>query len=93
MVCWPSAVWRTVGAWVEARTGDRTVVREVTVGGGHAGGQLGPVHIGLGAQEQVDVRVQWPDGETGPWMTIPADRAATIDRGATEAVVSAPPEG
>ena len=30
-----------VGAWVEARIGDRTVAREVTVGGGHAGGQLG----------------------------------------------------
>ena len=28
-----------VGAWVEVRVGDRTRVREVTVGGGHAGGQ------------------------------------------------------
>ena len=71
-----------IGAWVEARIGDRTVVREVTVGGGHAGGQLGSIHIGLGDEEQVDVRVQWPDGEIGPWMTLPADRVATIDRGA-----------
>jgi hypothetical protein len=79
-----------VGAWVEARIGDRTVAREVTVGGGHASGQLGAIHIGLGAQEQVDVRVQWPDGETGPWLTIPADRAATIERGATEAGLDEP---
>ena len=73
-----------VGAWVEARIGDRTVAREVTVGGGHAGGQLGSIHLGLGEQEQVEVRVQWPDGEVGPWTTLPADAVATIDRGAAE---------
>ena len=37
-----------VGAWVEARVGDRTLVHEVTVGGGHAGGRLGWIHVGLG---------------------------------------------
>jgi hypothetical protein len=73
-----------VGAWLEARVGDRTVVREVTVGGGHAGGELGWIHLGLGAADEVDVRVQWPDGEKGPWMTLPADEFATIERGAAE---------
>ena len=33
---------------MEVRAGDRSTVREVTVGGGHAGGQLGWIHFGLG---------------------------------------------
>jgi enediyne biosynthesis protein E4 len=73
-----------VGAWLEARVGDRTVVREVTVGGGHAGGQLGWMHLGLSDSDEVELRVQWPDGEKGPWMTLPADQFATIERGAAE---------
>ena len=72
-----------IGAWVEVRLGDRTVVREVTVGGGHAGGKTGWIHVGLGEAPSAEVRVQWPDGETGPWMTVAADQFVTIDRGAT----------
>jgi hypothetical protein len=75
-----------IGAWVEVRIGDRTVVHEVTVGGGHAGGQIGWIHAGLGAAAGVEVRVQWPDGETGPWMSVPADQFVTIERGAAEAI-------
>ena len=71
-----------VGAWVEARIGDRTVAREVTVGGGHASGELVPVHFGLGTVEGAEVRVQWPDGEIGPWMPVEADQVTTIDRAA-----------
>ncbi len=74
-----------IGAWVEVRFGERTVVREITVGGGHASGKIGWIHTGLGDADSAQVRVQWPDGETGPWMTIDADQLATIERGATEA--------
>ncbi len=73
-----------IGAWVDVRIGDRTVTREVTVGGGHAGGQIGWLHAGLGEADTADVRVQWPDGQTGPWMTVNADEFATIERGAAE---------
>jgi enediyne biosynthesis protein E4 len=73
-----------MGAWVEARVGDRTVDRELTVGGGHAGGKLGWIHLGLGGADEVEVRVQWPDGDVGPWMTVPADQFATIERGVAE---------
>jgi enediyne biosynthesis protein E4 len=73
-----------VGAWVEVTVGDRTVVREVTVGGGHAGGRSGWIHTGLGASDDADVRVHWPDGETGPWMTVDADQFVEIERGTTE---------
>ncbi len=79
-----------IGAWVEVRVGDRTVVREVTVGGGHAGGKLGWLHAGLGDADRAEVRVQWPDGETGPWMTVGADQFVTIERGTAEAIVWQP---
>jgi len=46
----------------------------------YAGGELGPVHFGLGSQDQARVRVTWPDGSEGPWQTVPADRTITIDR-------------
>jgi hypothetical protein len=37
--------------------------------------------------------VQWPDGETGPWMEVAANAFSTIDRGATAPVPWVPPEG
>ena len=73
-----------IGAWVEVRVGERIESREITIGGGHAGGSLGPLHVGLGDAATAEVRVQWPDGEIGPWMTIDADQHVTIERGATE---------
>jgi hypothetical protein len=80
-----------IGAWLEVRIGDLITRREVTIGGGHAGGQLGWIHFGLGPADKAEVRVQWPDGETGPWLHLDADQFAVIDRGATEARVWQPP--
>ena len=37
-----------IGAWIEVQVGDATMRRELTVGGGHASGQLGWTHFGLG---------------------------------------------
>jgi hypothetical protein len=79
-----------IGAWVEVRIGDRTTAREVTVGGGHAGGQLGWIHLGLGPADRADVRVQWPDGEMGPWQTVEAGRFAILERGSAEVATWAP---
>ena len=73
-----------VGAWLEIQVGDVTIRREVTIGGGHIGGQLGPVHVGLGPSAEAQVRVQWPDGETGPWMRVTANQYVDIERGAPE---------
>ena len=69
-----------IGAWVEIRVDGRTSSRELTVGGGHVSGQLGWLHEGLGGADKVEVRVQWPDGETGPWVTFDANQFVTIDR-------------
>jgi enediyne biosynthesis protein E4 len=73
-----------IGAWVEVRVGERIHVHEVTVGGGHASGQLGWLHVGLGDADGAEVRVQWPDGEVGPWMELDANAFAMIERGAME---------
>ena len=69
-----------IGAWLDVQIAGRTLSREITVGGGHAGGQLGWHHFGLGDAETAEVRVQWPDGETGPWVTIRAGEFATMER-------------
>lgn len=73
-----------IGAWLDVRVDGRTVVREVTIGGGHAGGKIGWIHAGLGDAESADVRVRWPDGEVGPWMTVAADQFVSVERGAAE---------
>ena len=73
-----------IGSWIEVRAGDRTNERELTIGGGHAGGQLGWTHFGLGTADRAEVRVTWPDGESGPWLTMTADQFGVIERGATE---------
>ena len=70
-----------IGSWIEVRIGDRVVSREVTIGGGHAGGQLGWVHVGIGEEAQAEVRVRWPDGAVGPWQTVAAGERVTVDRG------------
>jgi hypothetical protein len=79
-----------VGAWLEVRAGDRTFLREITVGGGHVSGQIGWRHVGLGAVEGAEVRVTWPDGAVGPWMDVDADSFYEIERGAAEAVPWSP---
>jgi len=70
-----------IGAWIEVQLGSKTLRRELTVGGGHAGGQLGWTHFGLGPSASAQVRVQWPDGEVGPWMTARANQFVELTRG------------
>jgi enediyne biosynthesis protein E4 len=71
-----------IGSWMEVRIGEETSLWEVTIGGGHAGGQLGWIHVGLGDADAAEVRVRWPDGETGPWLDLPIDGFGVIERGA-----------
>ena len=74
-----------IGGWIEVRVGETTLSRELSVGGGHLGGQLGWVHFGIGSANAAEVRVLWPDGVAGPWMEIGANQFADIERGAREA--------
>ena len=81
-----------IGAWIEVQVGDATLRRELTVGGGHVSGQLGWTHFGLGPAGSARVRVQWPDGEIGPWMQVSANQFLDVNKGASEANPWAPPQ-
>lgn len=70
-----------IGSWIQVRFGHHTVERELTIGGGHASGELGWVHVGLGDADSAEVRIRWPDGEIGPWQEVAANRFVTIPRG------------
>jgi hypothetical protein len=76
-----------VGAWIEVQVGSKVLRRELTIGGGHAGGQLGWTHFGLGPAQQAKLRILWPDGEVGPWLPVMANQFVFVDRGAAQARV------
>lgn len=42
-------------------------IQQVTVGGGHASGQAGPLHFGLGDVDTAQVQVTWPDGRVSDY--------------------------
>ena len=69
-----------IGAWVEVDLGGRVIRQELTIGGGHASGHLGWMHLGLGAASTVKLRVQWPHGEWSDWMNAAADGFYTVQR-------------
>ncbi len=69
-----------IGAWVEVDLGGRVIRQELTIGGGHASGNLGWMHFGLGAATRVKLRVQWPFGDWGPWQEVAADGFYRVDK-------------
>ena len=73
-----------IGARIELDTGERRILREIQSGGGHAGGQRLPEHVGLGALSDPDshirVRIHWPDGEVSTWLDIETDKHSRIER-------------
>lgn len=69
-----------VGAWIELRCDGQVSRREVTVGGGHAGGQSGWIHFGLGEAETAEMRVLWPDGGEGEWQRLDANGFYVVGR-------------
>lgn len=73
-----------IGAWVELEVDNRVLWYEATIGGGHAGGQSGWIHFGLGTAERARVRVHWPGGETSRWMDVESDRFFILERGSDE---------
>lgn len=76
----PVANRHGVGAWIEVKSGTHIWRRELTVGGGHAGGEFGWVHFGVGTAERIEIRVQWPDGQWGPWVRAFTNQFILVDR-------------
>ena len=82
----PAPNVNAIGAWVEVRIDDVITSREVTVGGGHASGDLGWIHFGLGDATGADVRVTFPDTQPGDWQRIEANGFYDVSRSDTAPV-------
>jgi enediyne biosynthesis protein E4 len=61
-----------IGAVIEIKRGETVERHEITSGGGHASGSVGWLHFGLGMADTVEMRVIWPGGIEGAWLTLPA---------------------
>ncbi len=70
-----------VGATVLVKSGNNTRLRKVQVGGGHASGHSGFIHVGTGVAERAQIRVQWPDGEWSAAYRVFANNFVVIRRG------------
>ncbi|SLN50016.1 ASPIC and UnbV [Pseudoruegeria aquimaris] len=84
----PAPNTRAVGAFVELRAGERTQLREITVGGGHAGGDAAGLHFGLGMADEAELRVIWPDGRTSDWVEVPVNGLSRVSPGASPSGLS-----
>ncbi len=70
-----------VGAWLEFKRCNKIMRREITVGGGHASGQMNWWHTGLGDDAKTELRVVWPDGAVGDWESVASDNFYILERG------------
>jgi hypothetical protein len=70
-----------IGAWLEVRSGAATTRREITAGGGHASGESGFWHFGLGDAAKAELRVIWPDGSDSGWHTVEENNFYLLERG------------
>ncbi len=81
----------SVGAKVSVKIGNHTMTRTVEVGGGHASGQAGFVHFGLGTAERSEIRIKWPDGDWSNTYKAFANNFVRIDRSKPTASYWLPP--
>lgn len=76
----PAPNQMAIGAWVELRVGEALQRHEVTIGGGHGSGMLGPVHFGLGKAVAAEVRVIWPDGTVSDWQAVQGNTTTVVTK-------------
>lgn len=81
-----------VGATINVKSGNETRVRKVQVGGGHASGHMGFVHVGTGVAERAEIRVKWPDGEWSAPYRVFANNFVVIEKGVDDAQYWYPPQ-
>ena len=55
--------------------------REITIGGGHASGQSGWWHFGLGDAAEAELRAIWPDGTASAWQRVDGNGLYILERG------------
>ncbi|MFK8033052.1 MAG: CRTAC1 family protein [Hyphomicrobiales bacterium] len=81
-----------VGATINVKSGNETRVRKVQVGGGHASGHMGFIHVGTGVAERAEIRVKWPDGEWSAPYRVFANNFVVIEKGVDDAQYWYPPQ-
>jgi len=69
-----------IGAKISVKSGNTTRSRIVGIGGGHASGSAGFIHVGLGVAERANIRIQWPDGQWSANYRAFANNFLIIDR-------------
>lgn len=69
-----------IGSTVRVRLPETSESYFTYAGGGHAGGGLVPLHIGVGEQDAVDVSITWPDGRVNRITGLMRDTFYTVER-------------
>lgn len=83
---------RGVGAVISVKTGNLTQTQTVQIGGGHASGQAGFTHFGLGVAERATVRVKWPDGGWSQPYRVFGNNFVVLDKERSTAKYWFPPK-
>ena len=73
-----------IGAKIAVKTGNLSQTRTIQIGGGHASGQTGFVHVGLGVAERASVRIKWPDGDWSHEYRVFANNFLVVKKGNKE---------
>jgi hypothetical protein len=69
-----------IGAKISVKTGNLNQNKTIQIGGGHASGQIGFTHFGLGVAERTTIRVQWPNGDWSHPYKVFANNHVVIKR-------------
>ena len=70
-----------IGALVTADFGDRRLAQPVLSQTSFYSADERRLHFGLGAADEVDIEVRWPDGEVERFERLPAKCVVTIVEG------------
>jgi len=69
-----------IGGWIELKSKSQAWHREITVGGGHASGHAGFHHFGLGDNEKVWLRINWPADAPSEWIEVTTNQHLRIEK-------------
>ncbi len=83
---------QAIGALIQIKTGNHSQTHRVQIGGGHASGQTGFVHFGLGVAERASIRIQWPNGDWSQPYRAFANNHVIIKRDGSDPLYWYPPD-
>lgn len=74
----PGGNRNAIGAVVTVSAGNLVQDQQISIGGGHAGGQAIPLHFGLAGADAASITIRWPDGTTTSGLPATLDQTVTI---------------